>query len=85
MKKTYVKPEIMFEDFTLCTSIAAGCEIIIPTPVSGTCGYAYEGGNGQTLFTAEMGDNVCNIAIDDDKDNGFCYHVPVQTNNLFNS
>lgn len=85
MKKTYVKPEIMFEDFTLCTSIATGCEIVIPTPVSDTCGYAYEGGNGQTMFTKQVAQDVCFIQVDDDEGNGFCYHVPVEGNNMFNS
>ena len=85
MKKTYSKPEIYFEDFTLCNSIAAGCEIIIDAPSSGTCGYAYEGGHGQTLFTKHLGISICNIGIDDDGTNGFCYHVPVESNNLFNS
>ena len=85
MKKTYSKPEIYFEDFSLCTSIATGCEIIVPGPSQNQCGYAYEGGNGQTMFTAQMGTSVCNIPIDDDETNGFCYHVPVQSNNLFNS
>lgn len=83
MRKTYSKPEIMFEDFTLCTSIASGCEIIIPTPISGTCGYAYEGGNGDTLFTTNVAG--CITKMSDDESNGFCYHIPVQTNNLFNS
>lgn len=85
MRKTYTKPEIMFEDFSLCSSIAAGCEIIVDGPNSGNCGYAYEGGGGQTLFTELAGTKVCNIAIDDDESNGFCYHVPVESNNLFNS
>lgn len=85
MKKTYTKPEIVFEDFSLCTSIAANCEIIIDAPASGTCGYAYEGGNGQTMFTKQYATNVCNLQIDDDENNGFCYHVPIESNNLFNS
>lgn len=85
MKRTYSKPEIAFESFNLSANIAANCEIIIPTPYSGTCGYAYEGGNGTTMFTSEAGTAVCNIAINDDESNGFCYHVPIESNNLFNS
>ena len=83
MKKVYNKPEIMFEDFTLSTSIAGGCEIRTNTPSEGACGYPYEGGNGQTLFTNGVTD--CQIKIDDDPTNGFCYHVPVDSNNIFNS
>ena len=85
MKKAYAAPEIMFEDFSLCSSIAVGCEIIVDGKSGGTCGYAYEGGGGRTLFTEAMGNSICNRAIDDDESNGFCYHVPTQANNLFNS
>ncbi len=85
MKKVYSKPEIMFEDFTLSTSIAGGCEIRTNTPSAGACGYPYEGGNGQTLFTAQAGTDICNIAVNDDLSNGFCYHVPIDTKNIFNS
>ncbi len=86
MKKTYEKPAIVFEDFVMSTNIAAGCEIKIDTQNSGTCGYAYEGGGGQTMFTASVGMSVCNIPVDDDdKKNGFCYDIPIQSNNIFNS
>lgn len=83
MKKVYSKPEIVFEDFTLSTSIAGGCEIRTNTPSAGACGYPYEGGGGQTLFTNAVGD--CQIKMDDDVNNGFCYHVPIDSNNIFNS
>ena len=84
MKKQYTKPEIMFEDFSLTENIASGCEIIVPTPNSGKCGYAYEGGNGATMFTTTV--TGCeDIQVDDDEANGFCYHDPISSNNLFNS
>lgn len=85
MKKTYVKPEIVFEDFSLCTAIAANCEIIIDNQSSGNCGYQYEGGFGATMFTQAAGSNVCSVPVDDDVKNTFCYHVPIETNNIFNS
>lgn len=85
MKKVYEKPEIMFESFILSTNIAAGCEIVIDNHSSGSCGYEYEGGSGTTMFTVALGEKICNIPIDDDEKNTFCYHVPIQTNNLFNS
>ena len=83
MKKQYTKPEIMFEDFSLTENIASGCEIIVPTPNGGTCGYKYEGGNGSKMFTNSVGD--CDVKVDDDEKNGFCYHDPISNNNLFNS
>lgn len=85
MKKKYMKPEIMFESFTLSANIAGNCEIKINTQTAGTCGYPYEGGNGQTLFTEMAGTKVCNIPMDDDETNGFCYHVPIESNSIFNS
>lgn len=83
MKKEYSTPEIIFESFALTTSIAGGCEYKTNTPSSGTCGYPYEGGNGDKLFTGLVDD--CDIPIDDNENNGFCYHVPVESMNIFNS
>ncbi len=85
MKKEYSKPEIAFEDFTMSTSIAIGCEIKIEGHSSNTCGYKYEGGGGATMFTTQVATDVCNLQVNDDETNGFCYHVPVEGNNLFNS
>ena len=86
MKKAYTKPEIVFEDFSLCTGIASGCEIIIDNQSSGSCGYQFEGGNGMTMFTHQAGTDVCNVpSEDDDKKNTFCYQNPISTNNIFNS
>ena len=81
MKKTYSKPEILFESFALSTSIAAGCEGIVGAPNVDECGVITS--SGDTIFIA----GVCDLAIPDDgsfKD-GFCYHVPTSYNNLFNS
>lgn len=85
MKKTYIKPEIVFEDFTVNTNIAAGCEIKIDNHSQGGCGYKYEGGHGETMFTTQAGTAVCNLAVNDDENNGFCYNIPVQSINIFNS
>lgn len=85
MKKTYSKPEIAFEDFSLSVGIAAGCEYKISNQSQGTCGYKYSGGGGATMFTAEAGTSVCNIPVTDATTNGFCYHVPASNINIFNS
>lgn len=79
MKKTYVKPEIMFESFTVSTNIAAGCEFITKTQVEGVCGYPTR--NGVT-FTSEV--SGCKYHEPDTND-ALCYHVPVTTANIFNS
>ena len=43
MKKTYSKPEIVFENFVLSTNIAANCDVIISTADSGNCGIEWYG------------------------------------------
>lgn len=82
MKKTYTKPQILFESFAMSTNIAAGCEIIITNSTKNVCGY--EGSApGVVIFTNEV--TGCLFPQVDTDANGFCYDVPVQTNNLFNS
>ncbi len=80
MKKTYTKPEIRFESFAMSTSIAVGCDLITPLPSSeGSCGYPTRGG---VVF---LEGTQCTTYPQNGLYNGFCYHVPVETSNLFNS
>ena len=82
MKKVYEKPEIMYEDFSLSTSIAVGCEVDTPLPTyEENCGYPIRGG---VVFMTGT-DCTHPPQTEDGEDNGFCYHVPVESNNLFNS
>ena len=78
MKKAYIKPEIMFEDFTLTTNIAAGCEVKTNTPTQGVCGIEY--GNF-VVFTEKM----TGCTLKQDSIENTCYDVPTPDNNLFNS
>lgn len=85
MRKQYSKPDIAFENFALSVSIA-NCEIHITGANAGECGYEYE--PGVKIFTDMV--NGCKpenggIPVVDDATNGFCYHVPIVGNNLFNS
>ena len=82
MRKQYSKPEIMFEDFSLSESIAAGCNVIVPQPGSNECGWPMEGTN-KVMFLVGM--NGCTRQVDDNINNGFCYHVPLEGSLLFNS
>lgn len=101
MKKKYVKPEMFFEDFSLTTSIAAGCETQTKLPsLEALCGYKLaQGALPLTLFTNQVG-SQCTWKIQEPTDSngeGFitnvngtsinlpCYHNPSDTNNLFNS
>ena len=76
----------MFESFTLSTSIAGDCEVKIHTPNNTTCGYTPEGLNYKIFVS---GISECEAAgnqvVNDDIANGFCYHVPLATQTLFNS
>jgi len=86
MKKTYQKPDIMYEDFSLSTNIAGDCERIVGNPTEGSC--ALEGSGGVAVFNGNM--SVCDFTPESynqaaDQWDGFCYHVPTEQSNLFNS
>ena len=84
MKKTYSKPEIAFESFSLCNSIAAGCEITdAKDPRLEMTGVGPNGGIGYAFtmtcdadVTGGAGDGIFNT---------ICYHVPDGGLNLFTS
>ena len=80
MKKTYSKPDIFFEDFSLSTNIAAGCEKK-PFNHSEACAVRW---GGLMLFTEKI--NCKDKIIDGDPEyNKLCYHVPSQSFNVFYS
>ena len=93
MKKTYSKPDIFFEDFSLSTSIAAGCE---KKPFRNTSDCGVKWGNIY-LFTNNIngctqkivdggtkpGDPSYNMT--DKENNALCYHVPTDSFNVFYS
>ncbi len=78
MKKTYTKPQIVFDSFELSQSIAR-CEII-SNVVKEVCGW-YDEESGMTIFVA----GVCEWTSQDDTYAGICYHVPAEAYNLFSS
>ena len=84
MKKLYSKPEIMFESFTICASIAAGCENINTNPTKDVCAYKYKDdfGRDRAVFTSSIA--MCTTKNDGDY-NGICYDTPSENYNLFNS
>lgn len=86
MKKAYKKPEIMFEDFSLSGNIAGTCEGIVDNESKGICAvigtgdiYMFDGLVSQCDYTPE------DMGGKEDEWDGFCYHVPTEYNNLFNS
>lgn len=91
MKKEYKKPEIMFENFSLSTTVAGDCGKFNGGPSEGTCPYVVSLGAFGTadIFTSDLV-GVCTTseATDGTEDgmyNGVCYHAPTDLNNLFNS
>lgn len=84
MKKTYSKPQIMFEDFTLCTNIAAGCayvEDVLPVQDQVGCGVKVGPDATDVIFT----DGLCYYGFDDGSYNNLCYYVPNSSTVLFGS
>ena len=84
MKKKYSRPDIAFESFSLSSSIAGNCEVKTDTKGGGECGYPLDGLG--SIFLLNMGD--CVVKITDEQSlnfNGFCYHIPTENSNLFNS
>ncbi len=81
MKRVYSKPDIMFEDFSLSTSIAAGCEFSTNFAMD-SCGFKY----GPYVIFMD-GIYGCEIPVPegDPMFNGVCYHNPSDDKNIFSS
>ena len=86
MKKTYSKPHIVIEKFTLNTSIASNCEKPFTLFEQFACGVPDDNGYGDIIFSFDVASN-CTVEGIGDKHiyDGFCYHVPSETNQLFAS
>lgn len=81
MKKTYAKPQIVFESFQLTANIAGGCNTRPNITNEATCGYK---DNGWIVFQNSA---VCiDVQVDPDGEyNGLCYHVPTGDKSVFTS
>jgi hypothetical protein len=81
MKKTYEKPDIMYEDFSMSTNIAAGCEVKARF-AAGTCGVKW--GEGLYFLFTDATFACTKKVVDGSGDlNGLCYHNPTANNNVF--
>ena len=86
MKRAYARPAIIYEDFSLSTSIA-NCEVKTNLPSYQSCGLTLPG-VGSVFVSGNTGcrlrPTVLNPANPSDEIyNGVCYHVPYENNNLF--
>ena len=81
MKKTYAKPQIVFESFQLTANIAGDCNIRPNITNEATCGY---NDNGWIVFQNSA---VCiHVQVGPDGEyNGLCYHVPTGDMSVFTS
>ena len=75
MKKRYSKPDIMFESFTLSTSIAGTCA----HRTQDQFGCAVMFSDGSMVFTSVV--SSCGVKVQADQDGDgmwgtYCYHVP---------
>lgn len=84
MKKTYAKPEIQFESFSVSNSIAANCGTINKSFGENACAYITVYGDKLIhVFTDEL--TSCTTKEADGDYNGVCYHVPSDAYGLFTS
>ena len=88
MKKVYNKPDIVFEDFSLNVSIATTCEREVGTFGRSAC--PIMGSEGIAFFSAGIAGSLCEFDPVDfdftaDEYDGFCYDVPNENRNWFNS
>ena len=85
MKKVYEKPQIVFESFTMTTHIAGDCEPpYVANQEKGSCGIP--GSAGDFLFSAKVQGCTTDWEADfGDNYDGFCYHIPTEDKNFFNS
>lgn len=82
MKRTYQKPEILFESFTLSTNIAGDCEIKTDLQSQNGCGVPL---GPLVVFLETVQGCDKKVEADDGLYNGICYHVPSANTNVFNS
>jgi hypothetical protein len=84
MKKTYSKPDVLFDSFSLCNSIAGACEVKTNLPSQGGCGLQF---GADTIFLKDIEGCAINpdfFGMAEGTDIP-CYHVPMETNSLFRS
>ena len=86
MKKKYVKPHIFFDNFSLSEGIGGSCESIVGNATKGNCAVVGTGDIymfNDAVYQCEY--NPEDMGGKADEWDGFCYHVPTEYNNLFNS
>lgn len=87
MKKSYSKPDIVFENFSLSTNVAAtACAHAVQSFAEGHCGIMF--GDRMVFLDGIAGCETKGAYIIEDGSpiaNYLCYHVPTAPNALFHS
>ena len=78
--RTYSRPDILFDSFSMCSAIASTCEASANF-ARDVCGV--EMTPSISLFLE--GVTGCSWIVKEEEYDGLCYHVPFDTNNVFNS
>lgn len=85
MKKNYIKPEIIFEKFSLSTNIASECEVDTNlASKEDLCGVYSDLEDFKDMIIFNTGSS-CTMTPTGAEYDGVCYDVPLSSNNLFNS
>ncbi len=81
MKKSYVKPQVLFEDFQLSANIAAGCGYRInhADTINTLCTYDM---TDEKVFNTILAGGCTTTPPEDDS---ICYHNPTSQTKLFTS
>lgn len=82
MKKTYQKPDIEFDSFSLSSSIAGPCAFDTNTQSQNVCSVDF---GKYEVFTSQVNGCEGKVIADSGIYNGFCYHVPTNDKNVFMS
>lgn len=82
MKKEYIKPLVIVENFSLSTNIAGNCGLIVNNSSENVCAYNPDR-SSKYIFTSTI--SACITHEDDGEYEGICYHAPTEAYELFNS
>lgn len=82
MKKEYQKPDILFDSFSLSSTIAGSCSFDTNTKSQGDCGVMF---GELKVFTSKVTGCRDGVIVDSGQFNGLCYHVPTNDKNIFMS
>lgn len=94
MKKKYVKPGIIIEDFVLAQNISGGCGAVPggntlgkPTHWDNTtnCGWDLNDGSNYIIWVKQIGSTCTSDWPADVPYDGICYNNPQGGNSIFNS